>query len=145
MALEICEETFPGVKNPKQEVERGFRFWDVVSPRFHCYCCCCVSLALALFSESSIRLKFRCTTYLLLSQQQFLAFFALFLTLRVISFFWPLPLPEFGDTSNSEMLDCWSSPSPLLALCSKKEWGVGDCERADRSQGTKKPIQSFTS
>jgi hypothetical protein len=30
MALEICEETFPGVKSPKQEVERGFRFWDVV-------------------------------------------------------------------------------------------------------------------
>ncbi|KAH8103924.1 XPG I-region protein [Cristinia sonorae] len=29
MALEICEETFPGVKGPKQEVERGFRFWDV--------------------------------------------------------------------------------------------------------------------
>ena len=31
MALEICEETFPGVKSPKLEVERGFRFWDVVS------------------------------------------------------------------------------------------------------------------
>jgi hypothetical protein len=31
MALEICEETFPGVKSPAQEVERGFRFWDVVS------------------------------------------------------------------------------------------------------------------
>jgi hypothetical protein len=30
-ALEICEETFPGVKSPKAEVERGFRFWDVVS------------------------------------------------------------------------------------------------------------------
>lgn len=30
MALEICEETFPGVKLPKHEVERGFRFWDVV-------------------------------------------------------------------------------------------------------------------
>src|SRR5882762_9803674 len=30
MALEICEETFPGVKFPKYEVERGFRFWDVV-------------------------------------------------------------------------------------------------------------------
>ncbi|KAG6849679.1 hypothetical protein H0H93_006395 [Arthromyces matolae] len=29
MALEICEDTFPGVKYPKQEVERGFRFWDV--------------------------------------------------------------------------------------------------------------------
>ncbi|CCM02615.1 uncharacterized protein FIBRA_04718 [Fibroporia radiculosa] len=29
MALEICEETFPGVKGPKLEVERGFRFWDV--------------------------------------------------------------------------------------------------------------------
>ncbi|KAF7983678.1 hypothetical protein HWV62_19583 [Athelia sp. TMB] len=29
MALEICEETFPGVKYPKAEVERGFRFWDV--------------------------------------------------------------------------------------------------------------------
>ncbi|KAI0046559.1 hypothetical protein FA95DRAFT_1359269 [Auriscalpium vulgare] len=30
MALEICEETFPGVKSPRLEVERGFRFWDVV-------------------------------------------------------------------------------------------------------------------
>lgn len=30
MALEMCEETFPGVKYPKHEVERGFRFWDVV-------------------------------------------------------------------------------------------------------------------
>ncbi|KAF8998120.1 temperature dependent protein affecting M2 dsRNA replication [Cyathus striatus] len=29
MALELCEETFPGVKYPKLEVERGFRFWDV--------------------------------------------------------------------------------------------------------------------
>ncbi|PBK59050.1 hypothetical protein ARMSODRAFT_78361 [Armillaria solidipes] len=29
LALEICEETFPGVKYPKWEVERGFRFWDV--------------------------------------------------------------------------------------------------------------------
>ncbi|KAL5513024.1 hypothetical protein ACEPAH_3422 [Sanghuangporus vaninii] len=28
LALEICEETFPGIKNPKGEVERGFRFWD---------------------------------------------------------------------------------------------------------------------
>ena len=32
MALEICEETFPGVRSPRMEVERGFRFWDVVSP-----------------------------------------------------------------------------------------------------------------
>lgn len=31
VALDICEETFPGVKYPKAEVERGFRFWDVVS------------------------------------------------------------------------------------------------------------------
>lgn len=30
LALEICEDTFPGVKYPKHEVERGFRFWDVV-------------------------------------------------------------------------------------------------------------------
>lgn len=30
LALEICEDTFPGVKNPKAEVERGFRFWDCV-------------------------------------------------------------------------------------------------------------------
>lgn len=29
LALEICEETFTGVKYPKLEVERGFRFWDV--------------------------------------------------------------------------------------------------------------------
>ena len=28
MALEICDETFTGVKYPKTEVERGFRFWD---------------------------------------------------------------------------------------------------------------------
>lgn len=28
MALDICEETFPGIKYPKAEVERGFRFWD---------------------------------------------------------------------------------------------------------------------
>jgi hypothetical protein len=34
MALDLCEETFPGVKNPKSEVERGFRFWDVVSVVF---------------------------------------------------------------------------------------------------------------
>ncbi|KZV74508.1 XPG I-region protein, partial [Peniophora sp. CONT] len=31
IALDICEETFPGVKDPRREVERGFRFWDVVS------------------------------------------------------------------------------------------------------------------
>ena len=31
MALEICEDTFKGVKYPKAEVERGFRFWDCVS------------------------------------------------------------------------------------------------------------------
>jgi hypothetical protein len=31
MALDICEDTFPGVKSPKTEVLRGFRFWDVVS------------------------------------------------------------------------------------------------------------------
>ena len=31
LALDICEETFPGVKSPKLEVERGFRFWDCVS------------------------------------------------------------------------------------------------------------------
>lgn len=29
-ALDICEETFTGIKNPKLEVERGFRFWDAV-------------------------------------------------------------------------------------------------------------------
>ena len=34
LALDICEETFPGVKNPKAEVERGFRFWDCVSGFF---------------------------------------------------------------------------------------------------------------
>jgi hypothetical protein len=31
MALEICEDTFTGIKYPRAEVERGFRFWDVVS------------------------------------------------------------------------------------------------------------------
>lgn len=30
-ALAIVEETFVNVKNPKAEVERGFRFWDSVS------------------------------------------------------------------------------------------------------------------
>jgi hypothetical protein len=32
-ALEICDDTFPGVKSPAAEVERGFRFWDVVRAR----------------------------------------------------------------------------------------------------------------
>ncbi|KAH9001526.1 temperature dependent protein affecting M2 dsRNA replication, partial [Lactarius akahatsu] len=31
MVLEICEETFPGVKSPQMEVERGFQFWDVAA------------------------------------------------------------------------------------------------------------------
>ena len=30
-AMELVEETFTGVKNPRAEVERGFRFWDAVS------------------------------------------------------------------------------------------------------------------
>ena len=34
MALDLCEETFPGVKAPRAEVERGFRFWDVVRAVF---------------------------------------------------------------------------------------------------------------
>ncbi|KAG9223684.1 hypothetical protein CCMSSC00406_0004975 [Pleurotus cornucopiae] len=29
LALDVCEETFSGVKYPKLEVERGFRFWDL--------------------------------------------------------------------------------------------------------------------
>jgi hypothetical protein len=42
IALEICEETFTGVKSPKQEVERGFRFWDLVSyPSTRLLGCCC--------------------------------------------------------------------------------------------------------
>jgi hypothetical protein len=32
-ALEICDETFEGIKYPRSEVERGFRFWDAVSYR----------------------------------------------------------------------------------------------------------------
>lgn len=32
-ALEICEETFGGIKGPRSEIERGFRFWDAVSGR----------------------------------------------------------------------------------------------------------------
>ena len=35
MALDICEDTFQGAKTPKLEVERGFRFWDVVSFVIH--------------------------------------------------------------------------------------------------------------
>ena len=42
LALDICEETFPGIKYPKAEVERGFRFWDCVSntlpPPIHSFC-----------------------------------------------------------------------------------------------------------
>ena len=37
MALDLCEETFPGVKSPKLEVERGFRFWDLVSDLLFIY------------------------------------------------------------------------------------------------------------
>ena len=38
-ALEICEETFEGVKNPRLEVERrrGFRFWDAVRARSNAF------------------------------------------------------------------------------------------------------------
>ena len=32
------EETFQGVKYPKAEVERGFRFWDVVRALFCSVC-----------------------------------------------------------------------------------------------------------
>lgn len=35
-ALELCEQTFVGIKNPRAEVERGFRFWDAVSFDWHC-------------------------------------------------------------------------------------------------------------
>lgn len=35
-AMEICEETFDGIKNPRMEVERGFRFWDAVSRILFC-------------------------------------------------------------------------------------------------------------
>jgi hypothetical protein len=33
-ALEFCDETFVGIKSPRDEVSRGFRFWDAVSARF---------------------------------------------------------------------------------------------------------------
>lgn len=32
-ALEFCDDTFKGVKDPQGEVLRGFRFWDAVRPR----------------------------------------------------------------------------------------------------------------
>lgn len=44
VALDICEETFQGVKNPKAEVERGFRFWDVVSALSILWLGSCVAL-----------------------------------------------------------------------------------------------------
>lgn len=34
-AMECVDETFDGVRNPRQEVERGFRFWDAVSFPMH--------------------------------------------------------------------------------------------------------------
>lgn len=33
-ALDFCDETFNGVKDPRGEVLRGFRFWDAVRSRF---------------------------------------------------------------------------------------------------------------
>jgi hypothetical protein len=30
-ALAFLEQSFLGIKNPIQEIERGFRFWDAVS------------------------------------------------------------------------------------------------------------------
>lgn len=30
MAMEVVDDTFEGVKTPRMEVERGFRFWDAV-------------------------------------------------------------------------------------------------------------------
>lgn len=37
-ALEAVEETFTSVKNPRAEVERGFRFWDAVRSDLPVYC-----------------------------------------------------------------------------------------------------------
>jgi hypothetical protein len=34
-AMECVDDTFEGVKNPRGEVERGFRFWDAVSTMAH--------------------------------------------------------------------------------------------------------------
>jgi hypothetical protein len=34
-AMECVDDTFEGVKNPRGEVERGFRFWDAVSTMNH--------------------------------------------------------------------------------------------------------------
>lgn len=44
-ALEVCEETFSGVKNPRAEVERGFRFWDAVSLNLPFYYTVCLTLS----------------------------------------------------------------------------------------------------
>lgn len=38
-ALDFCDETFNGVKDPRGEVLRGFRFWDAVRSRFLVWIC----------------------------------------------------------------------------------------------------------
>ena len=69
---------------------------------------------------------------------------ASFLPLRYFLFLAPRPPPRVWRYQQFRNVGLLVVTLPL-AHCSKKEWGVGDCERADRSQGTKKPIQSFTS
>lgn len=55
-ALESVEENFGGVKNPRAEVERGFRFWDAVSlPSFLSAFAFAFQRALALTLLSSSR------------------------------------------------------------------------------------------
>lgn len=36
-AMEVVDDTFEGVKYPRTEVERGFRFWDAVSDLYNCF------------------------------------------------------------------------------------------------------------
>lgn len=43
-ALDFCDETFVGVKSPRDEVARGFRFWDAVSARFEICLLCFISV-----------------------------------------------------------------------------------------------------
>lgn len=52
MALEICDETFTGVKSPRVEVERGFRFWDVVSETAKSVTCGRYLMTFLLFSQA---------------------------------------------------------------------------------------------
>ncbi|KAJ3565031.1 hypothetical protein NP233_g7901 [Leucocoprinus birnbaumii] len=107
LALEICEETFPGVKYPKLEVERGFRFWDIA-----------LTAMRQLHSEGQVLRElidqFEAAEAWLAPMRPFFSFFAF-----VLHFFW-------SGAEGLGALFISESEARRVQKWSTWEWNVGD-------------------